>query len=269
MITIIGGAALDVISQVSGEYIPENSNIGSITMRMGGSSRNAAECLARLGCHFNFISAVGDDSKGQMIVDSLTSLGLKNCFQVKKGERSACFNGFIDSLGNFKGGVADMKILEEISIEHISKHKIYDSQILVLDGNLSPDCIKDIFAHLDATKWPDHVILEPISYEKLLRIEPETLCQFTTIKLNEMHLEKLTDDPQKFLRDRQEKRIREFIVTRGENGVSYIDAEKVLDVPIEEKVPIKSVIGAGDSFMGGYLHALSNGMTKLDQLKFG
>lgn len=59
----------------------ENSNIGQIQMRCGGSSRNAAECLGRLGAsETKFISMVGDDAKGTMLVNSLTELGLKNHF---------------------------------------------------------------------------------------------------------------------------------------------------------------------------------------------
>lgn len=47
------------------------------------------------------------------------------------------------------------------------------------------------------------------------------------------------------------------MVTRGAQGVSFIEKDRQIDIPILEEVPIKSVIGAGDSFMGGYIYALS------------
>ena len=42
-----------------------NSHVGTITMNEGGSTRNVAECLGRLGLgsELTFISAVGDDDK--------------------------------------------------------------------------------------------------------------------------------------------------------------------------------------------------------------
>jgi len=49
-ITIIGGAAVDIISQSDTiEANSHNSHIGKIIMTEGGSTRNAAECIGRLG----------------------------------------------------------------------------------------------------------------------------------------------------------------------------------------------------------------------------
>ena len=62
--TIVGGAAVDIISK-SGSVVQGsgNSHIGQIAMHGGGSARNAAECLSRLGLaqDLNFISCIGDD----------------------------------------------------------------------------------------------------------------------------------------------------------------------------------------------------------------
>ena len=54
-VLIIGGCAIDIISQIceqdknkSFENFINNSNIGRINIWAGGSARNCAECLARL-----------------------------------------------------------------------------------------------------------------------------------------------------------------------------------------------------------------------------
>lgn len=83
-----------------------------------------------------------------MIVESLTSLGVEDAFIRKDGFRSAAFNGVIDADGNFKLGVADMEVLEDIEIAHIQNYNIQNSHILVLDGNLNPECMKRIFSLL-------------------------------------------------------------------------------------------------------------------------
>lgn len=54
-----------------------------------------------------------------MIVESLTNLGVEDAFLRKEGFRSGAFNGVIDASGNFKLGVADMDVLEDIDISHI------------------------------------------------------------------------------------------------------------------------------------------------------
>ena len=56
--------------------------------------------------------------------------------------------------------------------------------------------------------------------------------------------------------------MKNLVVTRGADGVSFIEKDSQLDIPVEGTVAITSVIGAGDSFMGGYLFALSKGLNK-------
>jgi len=63
---VIGGAAIDIISKSQTQFeASQNSHNGTITMSEGGSTRNTAECLARLGLgsDVTFISCVGDDDK--------------------------------------------------------------------------------------------------------------------------------------------------------------------------------------------------------------
>ena len=151
-VTIIGGCALDVIGQVQTAKFADcidNSNIGSIEMRVGGSARNAAECLGRLTNveDMQFISALGEldhKTKGQMIVQSLEDVGIKDAgqkFCVKPQMRTACFSGVLDAEGNFKLGIADMEVLEELEEDFLKNFKIHESQIVVMDGNLSPTTI--------------------------------------------------------------------------------------------------------------------------------
>ena len=114
-ITIIGGAAVDIISRsnslVAGS---NNSHVGKIFVHEGGTTRNAAECLGHLGLgdQTTFISGIGDDDKSSLIENSLSRAGVSIDGLCKKvGERTAAFSGFINSNGDFLCGVADMDIL--------------------------------------------------------------------------------------------------------------------------------------------------------------
>jgi sugar/nucleoside kinase (ribokinase family) len=43
----------------------------------------------------------------------------------------------------------------------------------------------------------------------------------------------------------------------GENGVRYVDLNQVIQLPVPKKITnIVSVIGAGDSFLGGYVSSV-------------
>jgi len=63
--------------------------IGKITMTAGGTTRNTAECLGRLGLGAEtlFVSGVGDDMKSHIVKQSLAEVGVSDeglC--IKKGE---------------------------------------------------------------------------------------------------------------------------------------------------------------------------------------
>jgi pseudouridine kinase len=113
-------------------------------MNVGGTTRNVAECLGRLGVGQNvtFISNIGDDEFSQFVKNSLTSVGVsaENMF-VKQSERTAAFTGLIDKTGEFFCGVADMTILEYIPIAHLEKTKFWESSILIIDSNIGQETL--------------------------------------------------------------------------------------------------------------------------------
>jgi len=108
-------------------------------MNVGGTTRNIAECLGRLGLGLNltFVSNVGDDEFSVFVRNSLTSVGVSDEFLfVKESERTAAFTGLIDKNGDFFCGVADMTVLEYIPVAHLEKTKFWESSILVIDSNV-------------------------------------------------------------------------------------------------------------------------------------
>ena len=73
-------------------------------MHEGGTTRNAAECLGRLGLgnQTTFISGIGDDEKSSMIKNSLIRAGVPvDGLCEKVGERTAAFSGFLNNNGDF------------------------------------------------------------------------------------------------------------------------------------------------------------------------
>ena len=118
-------------------------------MNEGGSTRNVAECLGRLGLgsDLTFISAVGDDDKQSFIVNSLSKVGIStDSLCVKKGDRTAAFTGVLDKNGDFFCGVADMGVLEFIPKSHLDLFKFWESEILILDSNIGEETLKYVLS---------------------------------------------------------------------------------------------------------------------------
>ena len=70
---------MDVISKSDSlNQNSQNSHVGKIVMNVGGTTRNVAECLGRLGVgqQVTFISNIGDDEFSGFVRNSLTSVGV-------------------------------------------------------------------------------------------------------------------------------------------------------------------------------------------------
>jgi len=161
-------------------------------MLEGGSTRNSAECLGRLGlgADTTFICGVGDDGKSALLTESLTRVGVSaDGFCVKRGERTAAFAGVLDKHGEFFCGVADMEVLEYVPREHLDRFKFWDSKVLLIDSNIGVETLEYV---LSRSSRVQNIIYEPISTEKSEKIlEKDFLSRLTCFKPNLIQLRHL------------------------------------------------------------------------------
>ena len=102
--------------------------------------------------------------------------------QVKKGCRTASFNGIINGNGDFLAGIADMEILDEISQDHLDAFLFGKSKILIIDSNISENTLSYILNNANEVKY---IIYEPISQEKSTRIlHSDLLSKINILKPN-------------------------------------------------------------------------------------
>jgi ribokinase len=59
------------------------------------------------------------------------------------------------------------------------------------------------------------------------------------------------------------------IITLGENGVLYHDADQTVHVPVMSAGKVVETTGAGDAFNGGFATALTEGRTAVEAIRFG
>lgn len=79
-ITIVGGAAVDVLARTKFMAKKNNSNIGAVEIKFGGVSRNVSECITKLGYgdRLKLITAIGEnDNFGHLIQRNFEQLGLR------------------------------------------------------------------------------------------------------------------------------------------------------------------------------------------------
>lgn len=271
-IVVVGSLNMDLIVEVDrvpkiGETIKgENMNY-----LIGGKGCNQAVAASRLGNKVKMIGCVGDDSFGNEILNHLKKDGV-NVESIKK-------------VDNISTGIAT-----------IFKMK-YDNSIIVIPA-ANNYCSKELIdENIDVIKNADILITQleiPIeTVEYVLKIAKENgvktilnpapareisndiLKNVDFITPNETEFEIILKKELKDTNELEEAMIywqnenkcTKLIVTRGKDGSSYVEDNKVKTISTI-KVDVIDTTGAGDTFNGALAHGISNELLINDAITF-
>lgn len=262
-VVVIGAANVDIIGRSTDSLILEDSNPGAMEMCSGGVGRNISENLARLGTSVKLISAAGDDTFGKSILETTESAGVDvDHFYIKSGAVSSTYLAILDSNGEMKLALSDMKILDEMPLEHLANNRklISSAEIIVTDAGLPEATIEYILANFKNSR----IFLDPVSVGKA-KHSKRFIGLFDTIKANRLEAEyltgiEITDDAslsragKAFL----EKGTKRVFISLGRNGVYYCSANGEGIYPITPIQPVNAT-GAGDAFMSGVVYGTMQG----------
>ncbi|PFX11514.1 Pseudouridine kinase, partial [Stylophora pistillata] len=156
---VIGGSNVDFIATAENivASMPEASNPGKVRMSFGGVGRNMAECLARLGLRPLFVSSIGSDPLGAML--------LKHCEETRmvtrgiytsKVNHTGTYSAIMSQNGEFHAAVGDMDIHKVISPDHILafEEPIKHAPLVMLDGNITEEAIDQVCYFCAANRIP-------------------------------------------------------------------------------------------------------------------
>ena len=271
-IVVVGSLNMDLIVEVDrvprvGETIKgENMNY-----LIGGKGCNQAVAASRLGNKVKMIGCVGNDSFGNEILNHLKKDGV-NVDSIKK-------------VDNISTGIAT-----------IFKMK-YDNSIIVIPA-ANNYCSKELIdENIDVIKNADILITQleiPIeTVEYVLKIAKENgvktilnpapareisndiLKNVDFITPNETEFEVILAKELKDAKELEEAMIywqnknkcTKLIVTRGKDGSSYVEDNKVKTISTIN-VDVIDTTGAGDTFNGALAHGISNELSINDAITF-
>lgn len=215
----------------------------------GGNPVNVAVYVARLGGESTYIGAVGTDKYGKIMLDAVQAKGVDishmkvlegttalTQVEIKNGERI---------FGDYDEGVmADFKLNEE-DIEFLCSYDMVVSGLWGMCENELP-LLKEKGATIAfdfATKPEDPVLEIAIPY-----------VDYAFFAIDDQSKEEI----QVFLQEMYKKGPKVVVVTRGEEGSLAFDGQNFYEygiVPCE----VADTMGAGDSFIAGFLYAICQG----------
>lgn len=238
----------------------------SFIKNVGGKGANQAVASLYLGGDVFFMGAVGQDDEGRHISSFLKEKGLKSVLKQSNKSTGAAFITINELNGEnqiliVQGANMDITINDIDKLEdEISNRDIFLTQL--------ETPIETVIYSLKLAKKHNLItILNPAPYAELNEDVYPHIDYFIP---NEHELDQFIpgnmsyEDKARFL---VEKGIKNVIVTLGEKGSLLVNKEKVVHV---EPFKVKAIdtTAAGDSYVGAFVTALSEGKDIVEAMKF-
>ena len=257
-IVIIGSSNVDYLGVSFNKLIEKDSNIGKISVSSGGVGRNICENLLRLGEDVTFFTAIGNDMAGEKIEKELKDLKCK-IIKPLTTKQTASYLAIHDETGDMALALCDTSIIEDLSNELFEHYKdiINDAEILIFDGNLTPQTLKYLF-----NTFTNKIIVDGISTSKVVKFK-DYLSKIYVLKVNTYEYEEIRP----FIKENNFPQF--LIVTNGKESIKCITKDKEYTIEIEPVEKIVNATGAGDAFISGVISSLSHNDDIFEAIKKG
>ena len=259
---VVGGANIDIGGRSFAPLRAGDSNPGVIRSALGGVGRNIAHNLALLGAQVKLVTALGGDDGGRRIGESCRALGIDLSASLRVPDAATGTYLYIDGPdGDMALAMNDMAVFDRLTPEFLASvlPVLNAAALVVVDANLSADCIGFLARHCTAPLYGD-----PVSAAKAGRMAP-VLGRFHTLTPNRMEAELLSGIP---ITDEESLfAAADALLTTGlRRVVISLGADGVLAAEGKDKILLKNppahlvnATGCGDAFMAALaLAALEN-----------
>jgi len=272
LISVIGGANVDLSATLQDAFIAADSNPGHVEIGYGGVARNIAHNLSLLGARTQLLTVFGGDLFGGLLQDYCKQQGIDIHLSDKQNAlRSGIYLCINNHGGEMIAAVADTDIIREITPEWLAKRigEINLSDFIVADTNISEDAIRYLMENSTAP-----LLIDGVSTTKAHRVTNALKrCKLPflhSLKLNLKEALAVTatatyaEAAQQLLN----WGVAHVYITLGSEGVYCRDAAEEWLYPA---LPgdVVNTTGAGDAFLAGVVYALSKGLPFPQTAQYG
>lgn len=263
LISVIGGANMDLSATLNDAFIAADSNPGHIDVGYGGVARNIAHNLALLGARTQLLTVFGGDLFGGLLHDYCKQQGIDvHLSERESSQRSGIYLCLHNHGGEMIAAVADTEAIRLITPEWLAKRigDINMSDFIVADTNVTEDAIRWLMENVTAPLFIDGVSSTK-AHRVVNALRKCKLPYLHTLKLNLKEALAVTetttyaDAAQALLN----LGVAHVYITLGADGVYCRNAAEEWLFPV---LPgeIVNVTGAGDAFLAGVVYAHAKGI---------
>ena len=262
-IICVGSALWDVIARAEHDMSPGHDSPGRITRRPGGVALNVAIALLAEGARPIVLSAIGNDDEGRRLIEDLTGRGIDCGFVTRVDDPTDSYIALENKDGEVFGAIADCYSLELAGSDIVTPLK--DGRLaspqapfkgtIVIDGNPPERVLNDLVAQGDLDQA--RLYFAPASPGKAERLRAVFEQRKGTLFVNKREAEILIG--KEFGGSREAaiavaELVGGAVVTNSAEDATMVRDGTVLSVTPPD-VTVRSVTGAGDAFLAGFLAA--------------
>ena len=272
LISVIGGANVDMSATLNDAFIAADSNPGHIEVGYGGVARNIAHNLSLLGARTQLLTVFGGDLFGGLIHDYCKQQGIDVHLSDRESSlRSGIYLCLNNRSGEMIAAVADTEAIRMITPEWLAKRsgEINMSDYIVADTNISEDAIRWLMENVTAPLFIDGVSTTK-AHRVVNALRKAKLPYLHTLKLNLKEALAVTEK-QTYGEAAQELLdlgAAHVYITLGSEGVyCRTAAEEWLFPALPGE--IVNTTGAGDAFLAGVVYAHAKGIDFPQTAQYG
>ena len=160
LITVIGGANVDLSATLNDAFIAADSNPGHIEVGYGGVARNIAHNLSLLGARSQLLTVFGGDLFGGLLHDHCKQQGIDIHLSERESKsRTGLYLCINNHGGEMIAAVSDTEVIRAITPEWLAKRsgEISLSDFVVADTNIGEDAIRWLMENVTAPLLIDGV----------------------------------------------------------------------------------------------------------------
>jgi pseudouridine kinase len=274
---IIGGSGVDIVGRLKGEPNDGTSNPAYIRTSFGGVARNVAENLARLGQPVRLITAVGEDSQGEQLLNQVAEAGVDISGVLRSAQHpTGVYLAVVNPSGTLKFALDDITATEALTPDYLGQYQdwFHEASLVFVDANLPRDTLRAIFSMAGKAHLP--VCADPTSASLAIRLRPY-LSRLRMITPNSTEASILCDLPIESARRQRAMEAAKCLVAGGveialvalaQLGVVYASSETSGHIPAV-RTKIVDPTGAGDALTATVIFALLNDIPLDDAVRLG
>ena len=260
-VVVIGGCNFDIKAKSREANKLGTSNPGTILTSPGGVGRNIAHNLARLGVPVALISAVGQDSLADTVLDITSAAGVDVSRVAKVPGSTGTYVAVLDRDGELVTAMSDMMAIDSLSPAIVSAHTplLEAARLVVADCN-TPLPILQAVANIARHK----LLVEPVSVpksQKLFELLDGGPLFVATPNFDQIEALAGTREIESAFAFLHGKGLQNAIVHAGAEGAFCSDGREITYVEAMPAGPVVDVTGAGDGAVAGLVYGLLKGLS--------